>query len=188
MTPLNFAGAARPWKVIIGAGKSSQQGWISTNQAQLDLLKPAMWTALLGSETADALLAEHVWHMLSRDDGYFAARVSFEFLSSGGHLRVAVPDGFHPDLDYLNWVRPNGTGPSAPAHRVLYDYRSLQALLRDAGFAVSLVEYFDEERVFHGNPWKAEDGFVRRSARFDARNAGGALKYTSLIADARKRA
>ncbi len=134
----------------------------------------------------DALLAEHVWHYLNREEGLFAARLCLRYLAPEGHLRIAVPDGFHPDPGYIDWVKPNGTGPSAPAHRVLYDYRSLTSLLEAAGYGVMLLEYFDEARVFHRREWNPEDGFVRRSARFDPRNAGGKLRYTSLIIDGRR--
>ena len=97
-----------------------------------------------------------------------------------------MPDGLHPDRSYLDWVRPNGTGPSAPAHKVLYDYGSLSNSLCQAGFAVTPLEYFDESGIFHRHDWDPHDGLIRRSARFDARNSGGTLKYTSLIVDARK--
>jgi predicted SAM-dependent methyltransferase len=182
-----LAGKPRPWRVIVGAGRTSQEGWFATSPPLLDLLKPATWDAFLAGEKVDAILAEHVWHMLTWNDAYFAARVCRHYLSDSGYLRIAVPDGFHPDLDYLNWVRPNGVGPSAPAHYTLYDYRKLTAQLEDAGFEVACLEYFDEQRQFHQGSWAPDDGLVRRSAQFDERNAGGPLKYSSLIIDARKR-
>jgi predicted SAM-dependent methyltransferase len=187
MAVSSMAGKPRPWRVIVGAGRTSQPGWIATTPPLLDLLKPATWEAFLEGGKVDAILAEHVWHMLAWDDAYFAARVCRHYLADDGHLRIAVPDGFHPDLEYLDWVRPNGLGPSAPAHRTLYDYRKLTAQLEDAGFQVELLEYFDEHRHFHQRNWEPTDGYVRRSSRFDERNAAGPQKYSSLIVDARKR-
>lgn len=147
---------------------------------------PESWERFLQDRPVDTILAEHVWHYLDLEQGLRAARLCFRHLAPGGRLRIAVPDGLHPDRGYLDWVRPNGTGPSAPAHKVLYDYRTLSDSLCQAGLAVTLLEYFDEAGVFHRQDWDPSDGFIRRSARFDARNAGGALTYTSLIVDARK--
>jgi predicted SAM-dependent methyltransferase len=66
---------------------------------------------------------------------------------------------------------------------MLYTYRSLAGLLSAAGFTVHLLEYWDEEGVFHMAAWEAADGHIRRSARHDRRNADGMLRYTSLIVD-----
>lgn len=79
-----------------------------------------------------------------------------------------------------------GTGPGADNHRCLYDHSSLAGILQRAGFHVRLLEWFDESGVFHASTWNPEDGQVLRSASFDPRNAGGELRYTSLIIDAVK--
>ncbi len=172
-----------PLRIIIGAGRTRQPWWISTNRTELDLLQPRSWEQFLQDRTADALLAEHVWHYLSPEQGLYGARLCRRHLAANGYLRIAVPDGFHPDPVYIDWVKPNGTGPSAPAHKVLYNYRSLAGLLEAAGYAVTLLEHFDESGVFHAREWQPEDGLIRRSARFDPRNAAAALTYTSLIVD-----
>jgi len=44
-------------------------------------------------------------------------------------LRVAVPDGFHPNPGYIERVKPGGTGPGAGDHKILYTYRTLSAIL-----------------------------------------------------------
>jgi predicted SAM-dependent methyltransferase len=49
-----------------------------------------------------------------------------------------------------------------------------------------LLEYFDERGTFHYHDWSPADGMIRRSARFDSRNVGGHLAYTSIILDAKK--
>ena len=53
----------------------------------------------------------------------------YEFLRPGGRLRIAVPDGFHPEPGYIEYVRPGGTGIGADDHKVLYNYQSLRKLL-----------------------------------------------------------
>jgi predicted SAM-dependent methyltransferase len=171
---------------VVGAGRTAYDGWVSTNPPQLDLLHPETWVEFLEGRKVDALLCEHVWHLLTPKQADFAARLCLRHLAENGYLRLAVPDGFHPAPDYIDWVKPGGTGPSTPDHRVLYTYRSLSACMEAAGFAVTLLEYFDESHMFHRRGWNPADGFVRRSALHDPRNTGGQLHYTSVILDARR--
>ena len=99
---------------------------------------------------------------------------------------MAVPDGFHPDPAYRDWMRVEGVGFGADDHKVLYDHQTLGELFAQAGFEVALLEYFDAGGKFHAEAWDPADGMIRRSQRFDPRNQGGELHYTSLILDARK--
>ena len=133
-----------------------------------------------------AILAEHVWEHLTQKEGLIAAKMCFQYLQPGGRLRIAVPDGCNPDSNYRKWVQPGGTGPGADDHKILYTYDSLQQLLVEAGFHTELLEYFDSSGQFHFVEWDPSDGMIRRSRRFDARNQGGKLGYTSLIVDAWK--
>ena len=48
----------------------------------------------------DAILAEHVWEHLAEEEGLAAAKCCYRYLRPGGYLRVAVPDGFHPDANF----------------------------------------------------------------------------------------
>jgi predicted SAM-dependent methyltransferase len=101
-------------------------------------------------------------------------------------MRVAVPDGFHPDLQYIEDVRPGGTGFGADDHKVLYDHSTLSQLFEKAGFEVQLLEYFDRRGAFRRADWLENEGRINRSSRFDPRNQDGTLRYTSIILDARK--
>ena len=132
------------------------------------------------------MLAEHVWEHLTIDQGLEAAQRCFEYLKPGGYLRVAVPDGFHPDELYRHRVRPGGSGAGADDHRVLYNHITLADIFEKAGFRVDLLEYFDSEGKFHFVDWNPEDGKINRSWRFDRRNEDGATNYTSIILDAYK--
>lgn len=173
-------------RIVVGAGASRIPGWISTNRSVLDLTSREDWSRWFARRPVDAILAEHVWEHLDPSAAKAAARLCFQFLVPGGHARIAVPDGLHPDPAYRAQVRPGGSGAGADDHRALYDYRTLSALFAEAGFQVRLLEYFDEQGVFHTEPWDPEDGPVLRSAQFDPRNTGGHLAYTSVILDARK--
>lgn len=182
-----IAGAKqRPCRIVIGASGFFDAGWIPTDVDLLDLLKPEQWTRYLDGNSVDALLAEHVWEHLPAKSALVAARTCHRFLRPGGYLRVAVPDGFHPDPAYIDWVKPGGVGPGCEDHHVLYNYRTFPAVFEAAGFDVRLLEFFDESGRFHYREWDEADGKIGRSARFDERNVGGKLKYTSLILDAIK--
>ncbi len=110
----------------------------------------------------------------------------FSIPAPGGYLRVAVPDGLHPDPSYNDWVRPGGSGPGAEDHKCLFTYKTFSKLFADVGFDVNLLEYFDETREFHRLDWSPADGMIDRSRQFDPRNDGAKLKYTSIILDAVK--
>ena len=70
----------------------------------------------------DAILAEHVWEHLDCFAAIVAAQNCFKYLKPGGYIRVAVPDGWHPDKDYIDYVKPGGWGAGSDDHHVLYTY------------------------------------------------------------------
>ena len=179
-------GQAAPIKLVIGAAGIYEPGWTPTEVEQLNLLKPEDWERSFQRNAIDAILAEHVWEHLSEADGRQAARQCYEYLKPGGYLRIAVPDGFHPDQGYIDYVKPGGHGAGADDHKVLYDHKSILPMFENVGFRVELLEYFDSEGHFHCVDWNPEDGKILRSRRFDERNADKPLSYTSLILDAKK--
>lgn len=137
-------------------------------------------------DSVDRILGEHVWEHLTLEDGAVAAATCFTFLKKGGRLRVAVPDGFHPDENYIEFVKPGGLGAGADDHKVLYNYQTFSRIFEQAGFRVELLEYFDENGIFHAQNWDMSDGYIHRSIRYDSRNSDGKPVYTSLIIDAVK--
>jgi len=173
-------------KLVIGAFNAYQNGWVPSEIDFLDLLNPEHWKTVFPSRRIDAILAEHVWEHLTPGDGVAAAQQCFDYLKPGGYVRIAVPDGYCPDKDYLNWVKPDGTGPGADDHKVLYNHKTLAKVFKQAGFKIRLLEYYDEKGKFNYVNWDPAKGRVYRSRRFDTRNANGKLGYTSLILDAHK--
>ncbi len=173
-------------RIVLGAGGTRYPGWESTDRHVLDITRRNAFARHWAPKSRQAFLAEHVWEHLTPRDARKALRNCFEFLQPGGWLRLAVPDGLHPDLSYLDWVRPGGIGPGADDHKVLYDYRSLVDIVEHAGFRVRLLEYWNENGQFHCSAWDSVDGHIGRSAQHDPRNESGNLKYTSLILDAVK--
>lgn len=168
-------------RIVIGSGGTGQSGWIATDRDTLDLLNRDDWRIL--RYPIRAAVAEHVWEHLTVEDGQYAAETCHMYLAPGGWLRVAVPDGNHPNPEYIDSVRPGGTGCGSDDHRVLYDVDSLSSILESVGFSVTPLEYWRGGR-FHATDWDAEDGMIHRSIRFDPRNRDGQPNYTSLIVDA----
>jgi predicted SAM-dependent methyltransferase len=128
-------------------------------------------------------------------------------------LRIAVPDGLHPDPAYVELVKAGAApdegeagspasrsdeGGNAANHKALYTYKTLKKVFESAGFRVVLYEYFDEAGTFHCHDWDQKAGTIWRSKRFDPRNKDRQLSsvypgsmddylsYSSIILDAIK--
>lgn len=144
------------------------------------------WLRYFSPNSVTAILAEHVWEHLSVEDGKIAAMNCYRFLKPGANLRVAVPDGNHPDQSYIDAVKPGGSGIGSDDHKVLYNHKTLAEVFQSAGFQIKPLEHFDESGQFVAREWNKDDGMIVRSQRYDERNQGGALAYTSVIIDAMK--
>lgn len=177
-------------KIVIGAGKTEFDGWISTQEEELNLLNRADFERLFRAEKPTAFLAEHVWEHMTLSDGIIAAKNCYDYLAEGGYLRAAVPDRNFRNEWYQNMVKVGGNGdPNHPAftHKIVYDYRTFADVFTQAGFEVELLEYCDEDGVFHYKYWDEADGRIGRSFRFDTRNSEEKLGMVSIILDARKK-
>ncbi len=175
----------RPIKVVLGAGPDVYPGWISTTYPWFDATDASSWQRAFSGTPVQSLLAEHVVEHLTGEQFNLVLKNASQFMAQDGHLRIAVPDGLHPDPDYIESVRPNGSGPGCDDHKFLYDFRTMKKTVEEAGMTCELLEWWDEEGEFHKRPWRQADGFIKRSADHDARNSNGELKYTSLIVDIR---
>lgn len=121
-------------KIVIGSSNIPQTGWLLTNEDELDITQRDDFVKYWKPNTRLAFLAEHVWEHLTLEESEKALRNCFEFLGCGGRLRIAVPDGFHPDPEYIEYVRPGGTGLGSDDHKVLYNYHLLSEALKMLGF------------------------------------------------------
>ncbi len=175
--------AGRPVKIVIGAGQTRYDGWIATDTPAFDVRRREDWARLFPPQSIDRLLAEHVFEHLTRAEFTEFLLCARGYLSASGRIRIAVPDGNHPDSDYIERVRPGGSGAGAADHKVLYTSDLMADLLRGQGYHYELLEHFDARGRFHRRPWNAEDGYVGRSAEHDRRNKDGQLRFTSLIID-----
>ena len=62
-------------RIIIGAGKVKYDGWVSTQENELNLLSIDQWENIAKNDDIEAILAEHVWEHLSYEDGVKAAKL-----------------------------------------------------------------------------------------------------------------
>lgn len=174
--------SSAPLNIIIGSEKTAYANWLPTNIESLNLLEKQSFQNLFGEKKVTKFLAEHVFEHISYDNALIALKNCYQYLEKGGSIRIAVPDGFHPNKDYIDMVKPGGYGEGADDHKLLYDYQQLSKVLEDSGFRVQLLEYYNEEQQFHFVDWKSEDGHILRSRRFDKR-FNEPLGYSSLIID-----
>ncbi len=177
------ARSGKPLKVIIGAGATRYEDWIATDIPAFHVLKHAHWALLFQPGSINRMLAEHVFEHLTVEELSQFLRLARLYLAQGGRIRLAVPDGNHPDAHYIEHVRPGGTGEGADDHKTLYTSEKIVKVFHECGYEYQLLEYFDASGEFHRQPWHANDGFISRSAAHDARNVDGKLLYTSLIVD-----
>lgn len=175
-----------PIKIVIGAGRICQRGWIRTEVDYLDVFNLEHWDAFFQPDTIDAINCEHVWVYFPFEAGIQAAKNCYKYLKPGGNFRVSVPDGLFPDQAYIDYVKPGGTGVLAETHQMLYTYKTMKDQFEKAGFTVQLLEYWDEDGTFHYTPWDESKGFVRRTRDNDPRNQDGVIRYSSILIDAVK--
>jgi len=95
-------------RIIIGSGHQYQDNWICTDYPVLDVTDQRTFAKNFMPDSVEAFLAEHVWEHLTVSEASLAIRNCLKYLVPGGHLRLAVPDGNHPDQNYLEQVRPGG--------------------------------------------------------------------------------
>ncbi len=163
-----------------------KRGWLLTDIETLDITQIDDFYKYWKPNSVKYFFAEHVWEHLTIQEGIEASKNCFYFLQKGGSLRIAVPDGLHPDNEYIDYVKPGGKGAGSKDHKILYTYKILSEMLIKVGFKIELLEYWDEYGKFNAIDWDVSRGIVRRSKRYDSRNQEGKLKYTSIIIDAVK--
>ena len=151
-------------KIIVGAAETYQNGWYSTNENWLDITKADDWNSVFkGKCILTNALAEHVFEHLTYQECQIALKNINRHMKAGGLIRIAVPDGNHPNEEYLRHVGINGIGDDAADHKQLLTAEILQKLLKDSGFEPSVIEGYDEGGRLVQKAYSPEDGFVQRS-------------------------
>jgi len=170
-------------KIVVGAGPTKYKGWFSTDIATLDVTNDIHFKKYFKKKRIHKVLAEHVLEHLTKNELELMINNFQKYSSKDVNIRIAVPDGFHKDKEYIERVKPGGTGEGAEDHKHLFNYKSLTGLFEAQNFKAKFVEYWDEEGNFHSIYSNDENGFVKRSFINDSRNLNGIPNYTSLIVD-----
>lgn len=175
--------SSKPLRIVIGSGETIYDGWITTDKHLLDITQPGDWAQLFEPASIDSLLSEHVLEHLSEAECRVALGECYRYLKPNALFRLAVPDGYRRDPDYVAEITPPRDG-----HKVAFTIDNLVPLLESVGFQVTPLEYFDANEEFHARPWDEREGHIKRSIRFDDQVAfkRGEMYYTSIIVDARK--
>jgi predicted SAM-dependent methyltransferase len=179
----------KPMKIIVGAALTYQKGWCSTNEQWLDVTKSQDWQRVFkGKVLLTNVVSEHVFEHLTLEESREALRLIAAHMKVGGRLRIAVPDGFHPDPVYLRHVGINGLGADASDHKQLLTMESLTELLKGAGFIAQPLEGYCADGTLTQVPFDTADGLILRS-RSNPINIVGKMDWdfidanTSLIVD-----
>lgn len=176
-------------KGSVGAGQTKLDGWVSTQENELNVLNEEDFKRLFSKNSIEAMLAEHVWEHMTEEEGMVAAKNCFDYLKEGAYIRCAVPDINFRNESYQQMVQVGGPGPKdhpAYTHKIVYDYQTFKKVFKKVGFEVELLEYCNENGVFHYKYWNEADGRIGRSFRFDTRNSLEQLGMVSTIIDAKK--
>ena len=171
-------------KVILGAGTTDYQGWIKTDYPFFDITSEKHWSFIFNGQKAANLLCEHVLEHFSEKDNRRILKLAYDNLKKGGIIRIAVPDKLHPSSEYIDYVRPGGTGAGADDHKSFWDYQSYSTLLEEIGYKVNLLEFCTDGGEITTSKFDLENGIIHRSKSYGFEM--NIDSYSSLIIDAKK--
>ncbi len=153
-----------PLKIIVGAAETYQKGWLATNEQWLDITNEKDWYRYFKDEQIIShIVAEHVFEHLTLEEANRALESMFNRLMHDGRIRIAVPDGYNPDENYIRHVDIGGIGDDAGDHKQLLNADVLNLMMIERGFIPQLVEGYTKDGELVQRFWLAEDGFIRRS-------------------------
>lgn len=172
--------------IIIGAGTTEYNNWFATDIWTLDVTNEEHFIKYFSNKKINKILAEHVLEHLSNNDLELMLKHFYKYSDNNINIRIAVPDGFHKDKNYIERVKPGGSGEGAFDHKNLFNYITLSELFSNHGFKHKLIEYWDENGNFNTIYKNDEKGYVSRCFINDDRNKNNIPNYTSLIIDFHK--
>ena len=173
--------------LIVGSGTTNFKNWFATDKDTLDVTKESDFKKYFKKKKIKKILAEHVLEHLTQNDLEMMLHNFYKYSSPEINIRIAVPDGFHSDSQYIDRVKPGGSGEGAEDHKHLFNYKSLSELFGNFGFINNPLEYWDENKKFNTKYKNDDKGYIFRSFINDDRNKDGVPHYTSLIIDFKKK-
>ncbi len=69
------------------------------------------------------ILAEHVLEHLTNKELELMVKHLYKYSADDINIRIAIPDGYHKDENYIRSVKPGGTGIGADDHKHLFNYK-----------------------------------------------------------------
>lgn len=124
--------------LVIGAGGTKFENWFSTDVDTLDVTKEKDFEKYFIPPKINKILAEHVIEHLTINEINIMLKNLYKYSTRDINVRIAVPDGFHTDTEYIQKVKPNGTGEGAFDHKHLFNYKSLSEIAEKQNFDVIL--------------------------------------------------
>jgi SAM-dependent methyltransferase len=151
-------------KLHLGCGGTSLPGWVNIDQ--LGNAQDFVWDLRVAlpfkDGSADTIFSEHVLEHLAPKDAVAMLHECRRVLAPGGVLRVGVPDFrgmvelfLKDDADGLARILPERPTPMLMVnvgiydfgHRAMWDRPTLEAVLREAGFADPELSRWGQSRI-----------------------------------------
>ena len=203
---LGLGGASQGLKLHLGAADASLPGWVNVDRWPAELAMDLRWGLPFADGAADAVYLCHVLeHFYYPDEALPVLEDIRRVLAPGGTARIVVPDIGRSLRAYVgkdrkffaarrtNWpwwpkavsrleqvlgYAGVGAGPESAldGHKFGYDFETLRALLRRAGFARVVRSHYMRSRI---PGLRIDDASRVASAHFGRR-------YFSLFMDAQR--
>lgn len=170
-------------KLHIGTGAKSFNGWINLDLPYFDLRSNKLWDYLFRKASIDNILLEHVLEHLTPEEVNQTLTLAKDYLKKTGVIRIAVPDKNHPNPDYIDHVKPNGTGAGSDDHKSFWNFDEFNTMCISLGLQCTPMEYYDESRKLTMGDLNETDGVITRTAR--KKRTDHLSDYSSLIIDIR---
>lgn len=167
-------------KLNIGSGILDYDEWLGLNLPFFDLTNAKLWAYFFKEAPINNILLEHVLEHLTPQDVEKSLSFARKYLRKDGVIRIAVPDKNHPDPEYIEYVRPGGSGAGADDHKSFWNYSDFIDLAKSLNYKYRLCEYYDEQGKLNMEVMDSENGTITRTARKEVK---GIDNYSSLIID-----
>lgn len=93
----------------------------STDIVTLGITKESDFEKYFKKIKISKILAEQVIEHLDNSELEKMINNFYKYSTDDINIRIAVPDGFHTDPKYIDYVRPSGEGEGAKDHKDLFN-------------------------------------------------------------------